>query len=144
MRPGSEASLRVFRGIPDQEFLQTRDVRVQVPVDAFIHTETDAVVMLSARLADGAPLPRWLHFDPGTGKFSGLEPAGAPAELVVLVEARDRDGHNADAIFRIRLQKQAQGRAGLSEQLRAVQRDTVGALRGLQELAGRLVGAARP
>src|SRR5205085_1062229 len=114
VRVAGESSLRVFRGVPDQEFLQTRDVRVQVPVDAFVHTEADAVVILSARLANGGALARWLHFDPSTGKFTGVAPAKAPAELAVLVEARDHDGRHAEAIFRIRLQKLAEGRAGLS------------------------------
>jgi VCBS repeat-containing protein len=141
VRAAGESSLRVFRGIPDQEFLQTRDVLVQVPVDAFIHSDSDAVVFLVARMADGSPLPRWLQFDPSTGKFSGHAPGGTPAELTVLVEARDRDGRHAEAVFRIRLDQPAQGRAGLSEQLRSAQRETVDTLRGLQAMAARWLGA---
>jgi hypothetical protein len=132
VRMAPEASLRLFRGIPDQEFLQTRAVRVQVPADAFIHTQPDATVYLSARLADGRPLPRWLQFDASTGKFSGTAPASAPSMLSVLVEAHDRDGRHAEAIFRIRLEKAPAGRPGLSQQLRSAQAGDIDALRSLQ------------
>jgi hypothetical protein len=145
VRADSEASLRVFRGIPDQEFLQQRDIQVQVPVDAFIHTDEYAVVYLAARMVDGSPLPQWLHFDAATGKFDGKAPTGAPAELKVMVEARDADGRHAEAIFRIRLQKAAVGRAGLSQQIRLVQQESTDALRSLHAIgAGRLRGGARP
>jgi hypothetical protein len=132
VRNGLEASLRVFRGIPDQEFLSSRDVKVQVPVDAFIHTQEDAVVYLSARMSDGSPIPTWLHFDPSTGRFEGKAPAGTPPELTILVEARDHDGRHAETVFRIRLEKLPAGRAGLSEQIRSAQRDSLDALRNLQ------------
>ncbi|HEX7892491.1 MAG TPA: cadherin domain-containing protein, partial [Ramlibacter sp.] len=141
VRVAGESSLRVFRGIPDQDFVQSREVLVQVPVDAFIHSDSDAIVFLVARMADGSPLPRWLQFDPSTGKFAGRAPAGTSAELTVLVEARDRDGRHAEAVFRIRLDKAADGRAGLSEQLRSGQRETVDTLRGLQAMAARWLGA---
>jgi hypothetical protein len=118
--PGGDAALKLFRGIPDQEFTTTRVISVQVPVDAFVHTQAEAVVMLSARSADGGPLPPWLSFDASTGKFSGNAPVGAPSELEVVVEARDRDGRQADAIFRIHIGTgRVTGRSGLSDQLRA-------------------------
>lgn len=132
-----EASLKLFRGIPDQD-LRSATLAMQVPLDAFVHTQQDAIVQLSARLADGGPLPSWLVFDPSTGKFSGVAPAGAPRQLAVLVEARDRDGRHAEAIFRIKFARGAQpGRAGLSEQIRtsASQAYPLDALRQLQGAA---------
>jgi hypothetical protein len=120
---GGEAALKVFRGIPDQDFMSTRTVSVQVPVDAFVHTQEEAVVHLTARMVDGGPLPAWLTFDPTTGKFRGVAPEGAPRELAVLVEARDRDGRRAEAVFRIKLAPGAvAGRSGLTEQIRAASR----------------------
>jgi hypothetical protein len=132
-----EASLKLFRGIPDQD-LRSASVAMQVPLDAFVHTQQDAIVQLSARLADGGPLPSWLVFDPSTGKFSGVVPPGGPRQLAVLVEARDRDGRHAEAIFRIKFARAAQpGRAGLSEQIRTSANQTypVDALRQLQGAA---------
>ena len=132
-----EASLKLFRGIPDQD-LRGANLSMQVPLDAFVHTQQDAIVQLSARLADGGPLPSWLVFDPSTGKFSGVAPAGGPRQLAVLVEARDRDGRHAEAIFRIKFARGAQpGRAGLSEQIRtsASQAYPLDALRQLRGAA---------
>ncbi|NPC57206.1 cadherin domain-containing protein, partial [Caenimonas soli] len=116
---GGEASLKVFRGIPDQDLSSTRSISVQVPVDAFVHSQEDAVIHLSARMVDGSALPHWLTFDASTGKFSGLVPADAPQELEILVEARDRDGRRSEAVFRIKVARGVvPGRAGLSEQIR--------------------------
>ena len=132
-----EASLKLFRGIPDQD-LRSASLDTQVPLDAFVHTQQDAIVQLSARLADGGALPSWLVFDPSTGKFSGVVPAGAPRQLAVIVEARDRDGRHAEALFRIKFARAAQpGRAGLSEQIRtsASQAYPMDALRQMQGAA---------
>lgn len=115
---GGEASLKVLRGIPDQEFLVTqRQITVQIPVDAFVHSQESAVVSLRARMVDGTALPSWLEFDPSTGKFQGLVPSSAPNELEVVVEATDQNGLRAETIFRIKIG--VPGRAGLTEQIRA-------------------------
>jgi hypothetical protein len=117
-----DIALRVFRGIPDQELTGTRAISVQVPLDAFVHTQEDAVVQLNARMAHGGPLPSWLVFDASTGKFIGMVPPGGPAELDIVVEARDRDGRRAEAMFRIKINATAGGRAGLSQQLQTAMR----------------------
>ncbi|HEY4973459.1 MAG TPA: putative Ig domain-containing protein, partial [Steroidobacteraceae bacterium] len=39
------------------------------------------VVLVTARLANGDPLPDWLKFDPTTGTFAGLPPDGAVASI---------------------------------------------------------------
>jgi hypothetical protein len=105
-----------------------------------VHTQEEAVVHLTARMVDGGPLPAWLMFDPTTGKFSGVAPEGAPRELAVLVEARDRDGRRAEAIFRIKIAPAAvAGRSGLTEQIRVASRSAspLDALRTLQHPAPR-------
>jgi hypothetical protein len=119
---GGEIALRVFRGIPDQELTGTRAITIQVPLDAFVHTQEGAVVQLNARMAGGGPLPAWLMFDASTGKFTGIVPPGGPAELEVVVEARDRDGRRAEAMFRIKIRADAGGRTGLSQQLQVAMR----------------------
>jgi hypothetical protein len=141
-----DADLKIFRGIPDQELTSGRVISVQVPVDAFVHTQTGAVVMLSAKMADGSSLPAWLTFDPSTGKFRGTAPVGTPDEIAVIVEARDGDGRQADAVFRIKLvQGKVAGRAGLSDQLRAAARETnpYDVLRRLQAPAARTLPPSR-
>jgi hypothetical protein len=79
-------------------------------------------VTLRATLLDGRPLPKWLRFDPQSGKFEGKPPAGTASVLSIMVVARDVDGREASTIFRLRLDKagvNSGGRAGLSEQIRS-------------------------
>jgi hypothetical protein len=131
----NDASLKLFRGVPDQELTSTRTISVQVPVDAFVHTQEEAIVELSARMIDGTALPSWLVFDAITGKFTGLVPDGAPQVLEIVVEARDRDGRRAEALFRIKVASGViSGRASLSEQIRmaAKRSDSLDQLRQLQ------------
>ena len=65
-----------------------------LPKDTFKHADPKAVVVLEARLADGKPLPSWLQFDPGRGRFTGLAPQGVQ-EIEVRVVARDSTGGEA-------------------------------------------------
>ena len=39
------------------------------------------VAYVTARLANGDPLPDWLKFDPATGTFAGLPPDNAVASI---------------------------------------------------------------
>jgi len=118
----SEPALLVFHGVPDQNFDTGQSVRFQLPPDVFVHTQENAVVSVTAQRADGGPLPTWLKFDPTTGKFEGLAPAGSANELAVLLIARDSVGREVTTIFRIKLVTKGQqhviGRSGLSDQLR--------------------------
>jgi hypothetical protein len=116
---GGEISLRVFRGIPDQDITGTRTINVQVPLDAFVHTQEAAVIQLSARMATGGPLPSWLMFDATTGKFTGVVPPGAPDQFEIVVEARDKDGRRAEAKFKIHVMGTVAGRSGFADQMRA-------------------------
>ena len=65
-----------------------------LPKDTFKHGDPKATVVLEARLADGKPLPDWLTFDPGTGRFTGRAPDGVQ-EIELRVIARDTSGGEA-------------------------------------------------
>jgi len=65
-----------------------------LPKDTFKHADPKATVVLEARMADGKPLPAWLSFDPGTGRFMGRAPEGVK-QMEVLVVARDNTGSEA-------------------------------------------------
>lgn len=65
-----------------------------LPKDTFKHADPKTTVMLEARLADGKPLPPWLQFDPGAGRFTGRAPQGVQ-EIEVRVVARDNSGNEA-------------------------------------------------
>ena len=117
-----EPALLILHGIPDQNFDAGAQVRFDLPQDAFAHTRQAAVVHVSAQLLDGRPLPPWLRFDAGTGRFEGRPPADAGREIAIRVIARDGDAREAATIFRIRFtgEARAPGRTGLSEQIRTL------------------------
>jgi hypothetical protein len=69
----------------------------RVPQDAFAHTDPAAIVSLTARLANGQPLPSWLRLDT-RGTFSGVPPEGLE-KLDVEIVARDTEGREARTTF---------------------------------------------
>ncbi|WP_334156678.1 DUF4347 domain-containing protein [Oryzomicrobium sp.] len=122
VRSGNESdtqSLRPGRTLDDQDLPINKLFKVSVPVDAFVHTKTDAVITLHATLSDGTPLPPWVEFDGGKGVFRGTPPLGYEGDLEVVITARDSNGNVATQRFRIRVGDATVGKAALSEQLRS-------------------------
>jgi VCBS repeat-containing protein len=117
--PSNEPSLKLYRGLEDQVVPAGRTLIVQVPADAFIHTQINETITLTARLANGQPLPSWLMFDGKTGKFIGQPPAGQLQDLAIQVTARDSQGRRVDTMFRIKTSEGtiAPSRSPLSLQL---------------------------
>jgi hypothetical protein len=114
-----QASLQVFRGMGDQFAKAATEGSFGVPADAFVHTQAGIEVTLSAKLADGTDLPRWVRFDARAGKFSFDPPADFRGELRIKLIARDAQGREATTLFRFHVGDNAQpGRMGLSAQLR--------------------------
>jgi hypothetical protein len=94
----------IDRGIPDQVFSNAVPVfSFVIPLDAFRHTDPDAVVSLTATLADGSVLPTWLLFDPLQGRFQGIPPTGFSGELFIRVVARDSLGRQVETLFHLQL-----------------------------------------
>ena len=56
---------------------------------------------VQARLASGSPLPSWLSFDGVSGQFSGIPPEGMREAIDLEVIAKDTEGREARAIFRL-------------------------------------------
>ena len=96
---GAGQRLFVYRGIPDMQILGDGSQPLFVPRDAFAHTDPQAMVMLQARLANGAPLPAWLKFDSLRGEFVGSPPGLEQGTVEVEVIARDTEGREAHAWF---------------------------------------------
>jgi len=122
--PGRDFELRIDKAIPDQVFAaDTETFTYQVPLDAFVHTDKDARVTLTALMDDGSALPGWLSFDGETGKFTGV-PEGFVGELLIKVIARDEQGRQAETVIRIRVGNPAadvllKGKPTLTAQLKA-------------------------
>jgi hypothetical protein len=128
-----EPALVLFQGVPDQYADAGSRLSLSVPADAFAHTQPKAIVRLTAVLQDGKPLPAWVEFNGQTGQFTGEVPKGLKGELKIKLVARDLEGREATALFRINVgqnrsaagapQADAKaapaGKQGLSAQLRA-------------------------
>ncbi len=71
-----------------------------LPADLFSDDDLDLLVM-SATLANGEPLPGWLGFDPSTETFQGTPTTDDRGILPVVVTATDRDGQSASAGFTV-------------------------------------------
>ncbi len=124
----SEPALVLFQGVPDQFVESGTHLSLSVPADAFAHTQPKAIVRLAAQLQDGRPLPSWVTFNGQTGQFTGDAPPGLRGELRIKVIARDMDGREAVALFRVNVgqgrvageaAKTPAGKPSLSQQLRA-------------------------
>jgi hypothetical protein len=94
--------LFVYHGIPDMQVMQ--GTLLVVPRDAFAHTDPRAIVILEARLADGSPLPSWIHFEGGSGVFIATPPQETGSRLELEVTARDTEGREAHTLFSLQLQ----------------------------------------
>ena len=123
--PSGDHELRLEKKIPDQEFAAgSRFIRYLIPVDTFVHTDSEAKVALSAFMVDGTPLPTWLKFDGEKGEFEGMPPEWFQGELLIKVVARDDEGRQAETIVRLRVVEQVSelsftGKPSLAEQLRS-------------------------
>jgi len=62
-----------------------------LPKDTFKHADPKVSVAMEARGENG-PLPDWLSFEPGSGKFTGRPPESL-SSFTVLVTGRDNTGN---------------------------------------------------
>ena len=88
--------------IPDLAYVPGRSFDYVVAEDAFHDADPGDVLQLTARLADGRPLPAWLRFDPNTRRFTGQPPEGHFEEVTITVVASDVDGLEAESTFVLR------------------------------------------
>ncbi|CDK99845.1 conserved protein of unknown function [Magnetospirillum gryphiswaldense MSR-1 v2] len=84
-------------------------VRITLPLDAFAHTRSDAVVTLNAIRINGQPLPQWLNFDSRSGTLAGQPPGDFKGTMVVKIIARDDKGQEATITVRINGQPEKTG-----------------------------------
>ncbi|NVK00548.1 MAG: hypothetical protein HWE12_03305 [Oceanospirillaceae bacterium] len=119
--------LIVMRNIPEQRFSAGdgfTTISYQIPTDTFGHTETETEITLSALMATGEDLPKWLIFDPEKGEFRGIPPEGFSGTLIIRVIARDANGDQVETMVTIEVISDAQtsvsvGKADLFAQLQS-------------------------
>ncbi|TXH27219.1 MAG: tandem-95 repeat protein, partial [Elusimicrobia bacterium] len=73
---------RVRTLLPDVITFLGNAIEAHVPSDLFVDPEGDAF-STTVTQADGSPLPDWLHFDPASGRLSGVAPAIGVTSLQV-------------------------------------------------------------
>lgn len=120
--PARDPNLTVFRGIGDQYSDRATPGTFIVPADAFVHTQNDAWVELTAEMVDGSALPKWLQFDSKTGVFRFVPPEKFVGELKIKLTAHDNAGREARTMFRFHVgERDAKigGKPSFSDQLRA-------------------------
>ena len=134
-----QPALVLFKGVSDQFVESNRPTSFALPADTVAHTRAEAVVSVDARQSNGAALPAWVQFNAQAGTFSAMPPPGFTGQLEITVTARDNEGREAAATFKLNIgqgvvrpagtvESPAQptapaapppGRSSLSEQLRA-------------------------
>jgi hypothetical protein len=134
-----QPALVLFKGVSDQFVERNRPTSFSLPADAFAHTRAEAVISVEARQSNGTPLPAWMQFNAQAGTFNAQPPAGFTGQVEITVVARDSEGREAAATFKLNVGQgvvqpaapvdqpappQAPtppppGRSSLSEQLRA-------------------------
>jgi ATP:ADP antiporter, AAA family len=92
----------VGQPIPDLLYAPGQPFRHLVPDDAFRDADPGDVLNLTARLAGGEPLPRWVQFDARRRAFQGTCPEGYREEVTIEVVASDVDGTQAASVFVMR------------------------------------------
>ena len=92
----------VGQAIPDLLYAPGQPFRHFVPADAFHDADPGDVLNLSARLAGGHPLPRWVQFDAARRTFLGTCPDGYSEEVTIEVVASDVDGSQVESLFVMR------------------------------------------
>jgi VCBS repeat-containing protein len=75
-----------------------------IPEEAFLHSDANAIIKLTATTLDNRQLPGWLSFDPVTGTFVVDPPPGAGADVSVRVIAQDQFGAQASQEFKFLVQ----------------------------------------
>lgn len=110
----STSGLRAIEASRDVVIERGEQATFTLPAGTFVHTDGAAQVTLSARLADGRPLPANVKFNPTTGSFTVEAAPGEQAEqLQVVVNAVDDKGQTATTTLVIKLKEKASNSSAL-------------------------------
>ena len=130
----STSGLRAVEASRDVVIERGVQTSFSLPAGTFVHSDGAARVTLTARLADGRPLPANVKFNPTTGTFTVEASPGEQAEqLQVVVNAVDDKGQTASTTLVIKLKEKASnssaldlpiklGKLSLGEQIRMAEK----------------------
>jgi len=90
------------RPIPHVDYRPGERFEHVLPPDLFADSDPGDVLTLSARLADGTPLPGWLEFDAHHGRFHARAVNVVDEQLHITVIATDHDGSSVSGTLVLR------------------------------------------
>ena len=95
----ANAPPELVRSIPDMEVPAGCSFCLEVGADTFTDPDPGEVLVLSAALADGGPLPGWMEFDTKRRLFIGTVPPDFTEGIAIRVTAADVDGASVSDTF---------------------------------------------
>ncbi len=105
--------------IAEQRAADGLPFRLVVPAGTFIDIDAGDSLRLSARLANGAPLPDWLNFDIATVRFDGVPATTDIGRLTLRLTATDAAGASVHADFSLTVEPYPQALAVPVVEIRA-------------------------
>ena len=85
--------------LTDQTVSEGAPFNIQVPDATFTDQDAGDTPTYSASLADGRPLPAWVHFDAATATFSGIPDDAQVGLLDIRVTATDQEQLTVSDVF---------------------------------------------
>ncbi|GJE00636.1 tandem-95 repeat protein [Methylobacterium isbiliense] len=104
---GSNDGPLLVHALQDQIGREDTPVSIRVPEDAFADIDAGDSLRYTANLANGAPLPSWLHFDAATRTLSGVPENGDAGTLSIRITATDTSGASVQDTFTLAIQDNA-------------------------------------
>ncbi|BAK77466.1 hypothetical protein NH8B_2667 [Pseudogulbenkiania sp. NH8B] len=101
------APLQVLPDLGVRSLIAGQTFSFGLPPGTVLTRNPDVVLSISARQSNGQPLPSWIRFDPKTGRFSGMVPAGWNKPVSLEVTVQDQDGHRGVTHIQIKADGQA-------------------------------------
>ena len=101
--PVEVPTLVMAERIPDQYADRNSVAGFAVPDRTFMVSTPGQQLTLTAEQANGTPLPTWLNFNSNTRRFEGQPPPDFVGEVKLKVTARDGQGGEAEAQFRLQI-----------------------------------------
>jgi len=102
----ASASMPSMGGQDTVELRPGQPVDYTVPLGALMGDDLmrRSSMLVEIRQVDGRPLPSWLRFDPVTGKFSGVPPAGFSGTLRLELSVQDGQGERRTMMLEFAVQ----------------------------------------
>lgn len=97
--PSGANSPPTASSLADQTTEEDRPFLFVLPSGVFTDPSSADMLVYSAQLVDGRPLPAWLSFYPATGTFSGIPDDADVGTLAVQVTATDSGGLSTSTMF---------------------------------------------